>query len=199
MQPQRSTNSKIGDEIAARRAKAFDLIKARSFRRGQFVLASGKTSEYYLDMKPTMFDPEGAHALAELLLDQLADVPVDYAGGLALGAVPLISTLTMLSHQRNRPISGFFVRKEVKDHGTMKLVEGLGDGETLTGKKVVIIDDVTTTGGSSMIAVDAAQKSGAEVILGLSVVDRNEGAAETYAKRNIPFRAVFTARDFMNS
>ena len=64
---------------------------------------------------------------------------------------------------------------------------------------MVIIDDVTTTGGSSMIAVDAAQKSGAEVILGLSVVDRNEGAAETYAKRGIPFRAVFTARDFMNA
>jgi orotate phosphoribosyltransferase len=197
MLPQRSTNPSA--ESAAIRAKAFALIKARSFRRGKFVLASGKTSEYYLDMKPTMFDPEGAYALAELLLDQLADVPVDYAGGLALGAVPLISTVVMLSHQRGRPVSGFFVRKEVKDHGTMKLVEGLGDGDSLQGKKVVIIDDVTTTGGSSMIAVDAAQKSGAEVILGLSVVDRDEGAAETYGKRDIPFRAVFSARDFLNS
>jgi orotate phosphoribosyltransferase len=199
MLPQRSSNQNTGEQVAARRAKAFALIKARSFRRGQFVLASGKTSEYYLDMKPTMFDPEGAHALAELLLDQLSDVPVDYAGGLALGAVPLISTLTMLSHQRNRPISGFFVRKEVKDHGTRKLVEGLGDADSLQGKKAVIIDDVTTTGGSSMIAVDAAQQSGAEVILGLSVVDRDEGAAEAYRKRNIPFKAVFSARDFLNS
>src|SRR5436190_22854657 len=99
MLPQRSPNANSNEEIAARRAKAFALIKARSFRRGQFVLASGKTSEYYLDMKPTMFDPDGAHALAELLLDQLTDVPVDYVGGLALGAVPLISTVVMLSHQ----------------------------------------------------------------------------------------------------
>jgi orotate phosphoribosyltransferase len=199
MLPQRASDRNAGEEIARRRAKAFALIKARSFRRGQFVLASGRKSEYYLDMKPTMFDPEGSYALAELLLDQLAELPVDYVGGLALGAVPLISTVTMLSHQRNKPISGFFVRKEVKDHGTKKLVEGLGEGETLQGKKVVIIDDVTTTGGSSMIAVDAAQQSGAEVILGLSVVDRDEGAAECYGKRNIPFKAVFSARDFLNS
>ena len=184
---------------AAVRARAFALIKERSFLRGQFVLASGKTSEYFLDMKPTMFHPEGSHALAELLLDQLSDVKADYVGGLALGAVPLISTLTMLSYQRNKPLSGFFVRKEVKDHGTKKLLEGLRKGESLQGKKVVIIDDVTTTGGSSMIAVDAVQESGGEVILGLSVVDREQGAAETYGKRNIPFRAIFSARDFLAS
>jgi orotate phosphoribosyltransferase len=146
-----------------------------------------------------MFDPEGSYALAALLLDHLSDRQVDYVGGLAVGALPLISTLTMLSHQQGKPVSGFFVRKEVKDHGTKKLVEGLGDGESLQGKKVVIIDDVTTTGGSSMIAVDAAQQSGAEVILGLSVVDREEGAEACYGKRNIPFEAVFSARDFLNS
>ena len=199
MLPQSSSNTKVREETAALRAKAFALIKARSFRRGQFVLASGRSSEYYLDMKPTMFDPEGSHALAALLLDHFSDLQVDYVGGLALGAVPLISTIAMLSHQKNRPVAGFFVRKEVKDHGTKKLVEGLGDGESLQGKKVVIIDDVTTTGGSSMIAVDAAQQSGAEVILGLSIVDREEGAEACYGKRNIPFEAVFYARDFLAS
>jgi orotate phosphoribosyltransferase len=199
MNAQPSPNPKTEDRSAAVRARAFALIQERSFLRGQFVLASGKTSQYFLDMKPTMFDPEGSCVLAELLLDQLSDVKADYVGGLALGAVPLISTLTMLSHQRNRPVSGFFVRKEVKDHGTKKLVEGLRSGESLQGKKVVIIDDVTTTGGSSMIAVDAVLESGAEVILGLSVVDREQGAAETYGKRNIPFRAIFSARDFLAS
>lgn len=198
MNAQPSQNSKAEDQSSIR-ARAFALIRERSFLRGEFVLASGKTSQYFLDMKPTMFDPEGSYALAELLLDQLSDVKADYVGGLALGAVPLISTLTMLSHQRNRPVSGFFVRKEVKDHGTKKLVEGLGKGESLHGKKVVIIDDVTTTGGSSMIAVDAVEESGGEVILGLSVVDREQGAAETYGKRNITFRAVFSASDFLKS
>ena len=184
---------------AAVRARAFALIKERSFLRGNLVLASGKTSEYFLDMKPTMFHPEGSHVLAELLLDQMSDVKVDYVGGLALGAVPLISTLVMLSHQRGRPFSGFFVRKEVKDHGTKKLLEGLRKDEDMQGKRVAIIDDVTTTGGSSMIAVDAVQESGGEVVLGLSVVDRDQGAAETYGKRGIPFRAVFSAQDFLKA
>jgi len=199
MNAQPSSNLKAEDRSAAVRARAFALIKERSFLRGNFVLASGKTSEYFLDMKPTMFHPEGSHVLAALLLDQLSDVKADYVGGLALGAVPLISTLTMLSHQKGRPVSGFFVRREVKDHGTRKLLEGLRKDESMQGKKVVIIDDVTTTGGSSMIAVDAVHEAGGEVILGLSVVDREQGAAETYGKRGIPFRAVFSARDFLNS
>jgi orotate phosphoribosyltransferase len=199
MNAQASPNLKAENRSAAVRARAFALIRERSFLRGNFVLASGKTSEYFLDMKPTMFHPEGSHVVAELLLEQLSDVKADYVGGLALGAVPLISTLTMLSHQKGRPLSGFFVRKEVKDHGTRKLLEGLRKDESMQGKKVVIIDDVTTTGGSSMIAVDAVHEAGGEVILGLSVVDREQGAAETYGNRGIPFRAVFTARDFLSA
>src|SRR6266516_4195750 len=92
------------------REKVFRLIKAKSFSRGHYVLVSGKTSDYYLDMKPTMFDPEGASALAEMILDRLYDRNVDYVGGLALGAVPLVAALTMLSHYKNKPLPGFFVR-----------------------------------------------------------------------------------------
>src|SRR5438045_2106644 len=114
------------------RSRVFDVIKQKSFAQGQFVLASGKTSHYYLDMKPTMFDPQGTAELSELILGRLAEIDADYIGGLALGAVPLVSTVTMLSRdRRERPIRGFFVRKDVKDHGTMKLVEGLAAGETL--------------------------------------------------------------------
>ncbi len=198
MNAQPLPNLKTEDRSSVR-ARAFALIQERSFLRGNFVLASGKSSQYFLDMKPTMFDPEGSYVLAELLLDQLSDMKVDYVGGLAMGAVPLISTLTMLSHQRGKPISGFFVRKEVKDHGTKKLVDGLKKDESLRGKTVVIVDDVTTTGGSSMIAVDAVEELGGKVILGLSVVDREQGATETYGKRNIPFKAVFSASDFLKS
>ena len=118
MNAQPLPNLKTEDRSSVR-ARAFALIQERSFLRGNFVLASGKSSQYFLDMKPTMFDPEGSYVLAELLLDQLSDMKVDYVGGLAMGAVPLISTLTMLSHQRGKPISGFFVRKEVKDHSEL--------------------------------------------------------------------------------
>jgi orotate phosphoribosyltransferase len=162
-------------------------------------LASGRESEYYLDMKPAMFDPEGANALSEMILDRLENIKVDYIGGLALGAVPLISTITMLSYRQECPLPGFFVRKEVKDHGTKKLIEGLTESETLQGKDVVILDDVTTTGGSAMIAVEAAQTSGGKVILVLSVVDREEGAVEFFREREIPFAALFKASDFLNS
>lgn len=199
MLSQRSPKKLSQFESNLPREKAFSLIKAKSFKRGQYVLASGKTSEYYLDMKPTMFDPEGANALSVMILDRLYKTKVEYVGGLALGAVPLISTLTMLSYQRGRPIPGFFVRKEVKGHGTMKLVEGLEEGKTLQGKNVVILDDVTTTGESSMIAVRAAQSSGAKIILVLSIVDREEGADQLYQEQQIPFEAIFTARDFLNS
>jgi orotate phosphoribosyltransferase len=181
------------------REKVFRLIKDKSFAKGEYVLASGKKSDYYLDMKPTMFDPEGLNALAEMVLHELQKLNVDYVGGLALGAMPLISSINLLSQRMGTPIPGFFVRKEVKDHGTKKLVEGLTENETLEGKTVVILDDVTTTGGSAMIAVDAAQEAGAKVILVLSVVDREEGAIELYGAKGIPFRALFLASEFMNS
>ncbi len=181
------------------RTKVFNIIKNKSFARGKYVLASGKESNYYLDLKPTMFDPEGANALSELILNKLSEVDVDYVGGLALGAVPLVSSITVMSAKRERPLPGFFVRKEVKDHGTMKRVEGLAGGQTLQGKRVVILDDVTTTGGSAMIAVEAAQKSGAAIVLVLSIVDREEGAAELYRRHNIPFECLFRASEFMKS
>jgi orotate phosphoribosyltransferase len=179
------------------RSKVFKLIQEKSFAKGRFKLASGKESNYYLDMKPTMFSPEGASALSEMILQRLEGITVDYVGGVALGAVPLISTMTMLSHRQGRPLPGFFVRKEVKDHGTMKLVEGLAKGETLEGKRVVILEDVTTTGGSAMVAIEAAQKLGAKIVLVLSIVDREEGAAEFFKQAGIPFAALFTASEFL--
>src|SRR5437588_7518953 len=136
-------------------ARAFEIIKERSFKFGDFTLASGKKSDYYLDMKPTMFDPEGANFLARLVLDQIAELKADYIGGLEMGAVPLIAPITMLSYDTRRPIPGFFVRKELKDHGTKKLVEVIEGG--LRGKNVVILDDVTTAGKSAMQAVTASQ------------------------------------------
>ena len=175
-------------------ARVFDIIKARSFRRGKFTLVSGKTSDYYLDLKPTMFDPEGATLLATLILEHIAKIKVDCIGGLAMGAVPLIATVNVVSFTQNRPLPGFFVRKAVKDHGTRRRVEGSAD---LMGKSVVILDDVTTTGGSAMEAVSAAREAGAQVVLVLSVVDREEGATEFYQKEGIPFAALFTASEFL--
>ena len=176
------------------RVQAFAKLLELSFRRGKFKLASGKESDFYLDLKPTMFNPEGASLLAQLVLDRIKELPVDYVGGLELGAVPVVTTVAMLSAGTARPIPGFFVRKAVKDHGTKRLVEAVND---LTGKNVVILEDVTTTGGSAMQAIAAARAAGANIILVLSIVDRGEGALEFFQQRGIAFQWLFQMQDFI--
>jgi orotate phosphoribosyltransferase len=197
MQPMRRSSNQDGPHSGAddMRGKLFALIKARSFRRGTIALASGRTSEFDFDMKPTMFDPAGASYLAELILESITALPVDYIGGLAIGAVPLIGSVTMLSHRHGRPIPGFFVRAQVKDHGTKRKIEGTS--ESLKDKNVVILEDVTTTGGSAMTAVNAAVEEGARVVLVLTVVDRLEGAIEQFRREGIPFQSIFTAAEFL--
>jgi orotate phosphoribosyltransferase len=173
------------------REKVLRIIKEKSFTEGDYVLASGKRSDYYLDLKPTLFSPEGANVVAEMVLNELENTWVDYIGGLAMGAIPVASAVTMLS-----PIPSFFVRENPKDHGTKKLIEGLAEGESLEGKRVVIVDDVTTHGGSAMKAINAVRKAGAEVVLVLSIVDREEGAEDFFRKQSIPFKCLFRASEF---
>jgi orotate phosphoribosyltransferase len=124
---------------------------------------------------------------------------VDYIGGLEMGAVPLASAAAAASHWRGRPIAATFVRKRPKDHGAQKLVEGLMKTESLNGKSVVILEDVTTTGGSAIQAAEAIKAEGGKVMLVLSVVDRLEGAAEAFAAAGLPFRALFTAEEFLRA
>ena len=175
-----------------RRKRLADLIKERSFRRGNFTLASGKQSAYYFDSKPTMLHPEGASLLAALIVDELAGVKADCVGGLEMGAVPLIAPVAMRSLEAGRPLLGFFVRKAPKDHGTRQRIEGLD----LAGKTAVILEDVTTTGGSSMKAVEAVKAEGGNIARVISIVDRLEGAADSFKAAGIPFSAVLTVDDF---
>jgi orotate phosphoribosyltransferase len=175
------------------RNKLFALLKERAFMRGRIVLASGRESDFYFDMKPAMLDPDGAGLMAELILQELQVVKADCIGGLEMGAVPLIAPVAMRSLDFGRRLPGFFVRRAVKDHGTKKRV----DGADIAGKTVVILEDVTTTGGSAMDAVKAVQDAGAKVALVLSILDRGEGAADLYAKAGIPFKSLFRAEEFL--
>jgi len=180
-----------------RRAELFELIRRRSFGRGKIKLASGRESDFYFDLRPTTLHPAGATHIGDMIADELQGLTVDYVGGLAMGAIPIASAASMASHRRGRDIGAFFVRKKAKEHGERKLVEGLPKGESLRGKNVVIVEDVTTTGGSALQAVDAAQAEGAIVVLVLTVVDRLEGATENFAALNLPFRSLFTADEFL--
>ncbi len=179
------------------RARLADIIFARSFGRGEITLASGRKSDFYFNLKPTMLDPEGAALLAELTLEALADEQIDYVGGLEMGAVPIAGAIAQLSFLKGQPISAIFVRKKPKDHGAKLAVEGLAKGETLKGRRVVVVEDVTTTGGSAMKAVEAVRDAGGEVALVFTMVDREEGADETFKAAGLPFRSLFRAAEFL--
>ena len=186
----------MADTNAAKR-RLIDIVKVRSFSiGGETKLVSGRSTNFYFNMKPSMLHPEGAHLMATLILEALKSARVDLIGGLEMGAVPLATAVAVLSQAQGRPLSAFFVRKQAKEHGARKLVEGLAPGETLQGKHVVILEDVTTTGGSSMKAIEAVRAEGAIIERVVTVVDRLEGAAETFKAAGIPFTALLTTTDF---
>src|SRR3984885_4333824 len=182
---------------SASRARLVEIIRKRSFGRGEITLASGRKSNFYFNLKPTMLDPEGAALLAELTFEALKDDGLDYIGGLEMGAVPLAGAIAQLSWLKGHPIAAFFVRKKPKEYGARLAVEGLAKGETLQGKRVVIVEDVTTTGGSALQAVEAVKEAGADVVLVLTMVDREEGATETFAEAGLAFRSLYKAGEFL--
>ncbi|MBS0243531.1 MAG: orotate phosphoribosyltransferase [Proteobacteria bacterium] len=178
------------------RERLIAIIRQRSVETGRtFTLASGRTSDFYCNLKPTMLDPEGAYLLGALIVEALRPDKPDLIGGLELGAVPLAASAAAMSHAIGNPMRAFVVRKQTKEHGTKSLVEGLPRGETLKGRRVVILEDVTTTGGSSMKAIEAVKGEGATVVRVLTMVDRQEGAAEAFAKAGIAFSALVTAAE----
>jgi orotate phosphoribosyltransferase len=182
---------------AGDRARLIELIKMRSFQQGPaFKLASGKTSPFYFNMKPTMLDSEGAYLIASLVLDELEGVDVDLIGGLEMGAVPIASSVAAIAYTRRRRLPAFFVRKQAKDHGTRSLVEGLAKGERMAGKKVVIVEDVTTTGASALKAAQALKSEGAMIVRVITIVDRLDGAMQTFADAGFAFTALLTLEDF---
>jgi orotate phosphoribosyltransferase len=182
---------------SASRARLAEIIRKRSFGRGDITLASGRRSDFYFNLKPTMLDPEGAALLAELSFEALKDDGLDYVGGLEMGAVPIAGALAQLSWLKGHPIAAFFVRKKPKEHGARLAVEGLAKGESLQGKRVVIVEDVTTTGGSALKAAEAVRDAGGIVALVFTMVDRDEGANETFAEAGIPFRSLYKAGEFL--
>jgi len=129
-----ATAAKLERTRGADEAELLEMIRRRSMRLGKFTLASGRESDLYLNLKPTMMDPRGARLCARAFLDRVP-AGTDYVGGLEMGAVPVIAALAALSDVEDRPVRTFFVRKSAKDHGTREVVEGLAAGESLAGRR----------------------------------------------------------------
>jgi orotate phosphoribosyltransferase len=173
--------------------RLLELLKERSFRRGRFRLASGETSDYFIDGKMTAVHSEGAHLIGEVLYEWTKDADIGAIGGLQVGAVPLATAAVISYHRRGRPMEGFWVREEVKSHGTQKRIEG----GLRKGTRVAVVDDVFTKGGSALKAVEAVREFGCEVVLVLALVDRLRGAEELFRRNGIAdYRTVFTIEHF---
>jgi len=189
--PLSQTGPRSGEE-----AELLDIIRRRSFRRGRFTLSSGRESTLYFNLKPTMMHARGAFLCARAFLQRIRAERADYVGGLEMGAVPVIGSLAALSESEGNSVHSFFVRKAAKAHGTREVIEGLGPGESLAGKRVLILDDVATTGSAILQAVSAVRAEDAVVQSALVLVDREEGATETLERNAIRLLSVFRARDF---
>lgn len=186
-------NAQPSPSMTKSEQRLLEIIRQKSFLRGQFKLASGAMSDYYLDMKPTSFDPEGASLIAEVVCGMLAgDKDVDAIGGLELGAVPIVAAVCARSWP-DQPVSGFVVRKEAKDHGTARKI----DGNFKPNSTVVLIEDVTTKGGSVMQAVRAVRTQGARIKRIITIVDRLEGARDSLKAEGLELAPIFTTKHLM--
>ena len=172
-----------------------ELILEVSFERREVTLASGKKSSFYLDLRQTLMRPRGQKLAGELVLGGLmtGGTWVDAVGGMAVGAVPLVSAVlsAAANHDPASPLLGFFVRKEAKKHGLGRQLEGGFE----PGMTVALVEDTTTTGGSTLEALDIVEAAGGKVARVICLVDRGEGAAEAFAGRGVQLEALFTRRD----
>jgi len=185
-------DTREGFEFAEKRQKLLSIISRASLMQGrEFRLTSGGSSNFFVDLKKTMLDPEGASLLADLLFDMIKTEKVDCVGGMETGAIPIVASLCLRSWPE-KPIKGFFIRKEAKGHGTDQRVDGLLD----RGSRVILFEDVTTTGSSVMRAVDQTRQFQCTILKVITVVDRLEGAEENFRQAGITFEALFTRRDF---
>jgi len=170
-----------------------DLVEAKALKRGTFRLASGREASFYLDAKQVVLDAHGAMLVGRAILERLRSLgPLPAAvGGMSIGADPITSAVITMAGIEGLPLKGFMVRKEPKDHGTKKYVEGPVE----PGQRVVIVEDVTTTGGSSLLAIDRVQEFGLIVERVVTVIDRLAGAKDAFAARGIPLESLVTIRD----
>jgi orotate phosphoribosyltransferase len=178
----------------ASRRELLELVLEVSFRRQRVTLASGRESDFYLDMRQTLMRPRGVALAGELMLERLFSGPsVDAVGGMATGAVPLVTAVLAAAVARDpaTTLLGFFVRKEAKSHGLGRRIEGAFEA----GQTVALLEDTVTTGGSTLRALDAVEEEGGKVSRVLCLVDRGEGAKDAFAARGIALEALFGRAD----
>lgn len=183
------------DDVMQLKRRLARLLVEKSYREGDFLLASGRRSDYYFDCRVTALHAEGSWLIGSLFNHLLSDLPITGVGGMTMGADPLVSSTTVISHECGRPLHGLLVRKEAKGHGTGQFVEGLGNFQP--GDKVAMLEDVVTTGGSLLKACERVRAAGLEIVAVCAILDREEGGREKLREAGYDLRALFTRRELV--
>ncbi|RKR76140.1 orotate phosphoribosyltransferase [Frondihabitans australicus] len=174
------------------RQKLIDYISELAVFHGDFTLTSGKKATYYVDLRKVSLDHRVAPLIGQVMVDLIEDVPDVFAvGGLTMGADPIAAAVLHQGVALGKTYDAFVVRKEPKDHGRGRQVEG----PELEGKRVIVLEDTSTTGGSPLKAIEALKKVGAEVVGVAVVVDRATGAREVIEKAGYPYFAAIGLED----
>ena len=181
----------VTTDLTTLRQKLLDLFCQLAYQEGDFVLSSGQRSSYYINGKQVTLHPQGALAMARLLLPILPE-DTQAVAGLTLGADPIVSAVSVVSVYENKPIPALIIRKEAKGHGTMAYIEGPSLPQ---GAKVVVLEDVVTTGQSALKAVERLQAAGYTVDRVISLIDRLQGGGALYESAGLQFEALFTIQD----
>ena len=170
------------------------MIEQHSLKRGDFTLSSGGKSTYLFQLRQTTMLPEGAKILGDIVVDFMKRHDLRCVGGLAVGAVPMVSAVSVMSFIKAFPIDAFFVRKEAKAHGALERI----DGFVSSGEEALLIDDVATSGNSIIKAMEGMRMEHPTSFArkALVVIDREEGARENLAGRGIELFSIFTRCDF---
>ena len=179
------------------RDKLRDLLIERSVRLGDFTLASGAKSDYYIDARRTTMSAEGQRLVGRVALHAIRASNLDptHVGGLTMGADPIAYAIAHASALEGRPIDGFSVRKKAKDHGTGQRIEGGLSEEGL----VIMVEDTMTTGTSTLQAIDAVRTHGATVIGAITLVDRSENAGALYEQQGVPLISLYAATELVEA
>ena len=169
-----------------------EYIKADAVFHGDFTLTSGKKASYYVDLRKVSLDHRVAPLIGQVMLELIAEIPdVAAVGGMTMGADPVASAVLHQAAARGLAYDAFVVRKEPKDHGRGRQVEG----PDVAGKRVVVLEDTSTTGGSPLAAIEALKKVGAEIAAVAVVVDRDTGAKEIIEAAGYPYFAAISLED----
>ncbi|MBO4317858.1 MAG: orotate phosphoribosyltransferase [Mailhella sp.] len=184
-------------ETTKMRQRLAALLYEKSYREGDFVLASGRHSPYYFDGRQTALHPEGAWLIGKLFNELLRDIPgLAGVGGMTLGADPLVSATSVISYEEGRNLAALIVRKNAKDHGTGQYLEGLAN--FAPGQKVAMLEDVVTTGGSLLKACERVREAGFEIAAVCCVLDREEGGREAIREAGYELRPLFTRSELVS-